>query len=112
MTVEETLRDIMDRFNRRAAQNPAMAEELAGLRRVVAVRLSDAAAFSVELKDGRLQNLSPGAPASADLTIRTDEATFRALVAREMGPMKALVTQKLKIDGSLEDKLLFRRLLG
>jgi putative sterol carrier protein len=112
MTVEETLQNIMDRFNRRAAQNPAVAEELHGLERTVAVRLKDGGTYSVELRDGRLQNLRSGAPSKADLTIATDSETFRGLVAKEIGPMKALVTRKLTIEGSLEDNLLFRKLLG
>ena len=52
-----------------------------------------------------------GAPPGADVTVTTDEATFRGLLKKEIGPMKALVTRKLAIDGSLEDKLLFRKLL-
>ncbi len=32
-------------------------------------------------------------------------------MTKEIGPMKALVTRKLAIEGSLEDKLLFRKLL-
>jgi len=47
---------------------------------------------------------------SADVRITTDVGTFDALVKKEIGPMKALVTRKLSIEGSLEDKLLFRKL--
>jgi putative sterol carrier protein len=43
--------------------------------------------------------------------ITTDVGTFHALVRKDIGPMKALVTRKLSIEGSLEDKLLFRKLL-
>jgi putative sterol carrier protein len=109
--IEETLASLVDRFNRHAAQNPAVKTELAGLQRSIAIHFSDADHYLLELKDGTLGGLRTGNSTKTDLTIRTDTATFLGLVQKEIGPMKALVTRKLQIDGSLEDKLLFRKLL-
>jgi putative sterol carrier protein len=111
MTVEETLASLVDRFNRKAAATPAMQEELGGLERTIRVRLTDGDAYEVDLRQGRLTNLRTANSGKADVTITTDVATFHGLVRKEIGPMKALVTRKLAIDGSLEDKLLFRKLL-
>jgi putative sterol carrier protein len=111
MTVEETLASLVDRFNRKAERTPAIAEELAGKARTIRIRLTDLGNYEVDLKDGRLSNLRSGAADRADVTITTDVATFQGLVTKEIGPMKALVLRKLAIDGSLEDKLLFRKLL-
>ncbi len=111
MTVEETLAALVDRFNRHADRTPAVKEELNGLERTIQIRLKDEGTYAVDLVHGRLANLRTTAPARADLTITTDVATFHGLVKKEIGPMKALVTRKLAIDGSLEDKLLFRKLL-
>ena len=111
MTVEELLASLVDRFNRHAERNPAVAEELDGIERTIQIRLTDGATYAVDLVKGRLANLRTGRVPRADVTITTDEATFHGLVRKEIGPMKALVTRRLAIDGSLEDKLLFRRLL-
>jgi putative sterol carrier protein len=111
MTVEETLAALVDRFNRKAERTPAIAEELAGKSRTIRIRLTDLGSYAVDLKDGRLANLRSDGAERADVTITTDVATFQGLVAKEIGPMKALVLRKLAIDGSLEDKLLFRKLL-
>jgi putative sterol carrier protein len=111
MTVEETLASLVDRFNRHAEKNPGMAEELDGLSRTIEISLTDGGTYAVDLAKGRLQNLRSGAASSADVRITTDERTFHALVRKDIGPMKALVTRKLSIEGSLEDKLLFRKLL-
>lgn len=111
MTVEEELTILVDRFNRRAESNPAVSEELAGLERTIRLRLTDEGAYTVDLRGGRLGGLRTTASGPADITITTDVATFQGLVRREIGPMKAIFAQKLKIDGSLDDKLLFRRLL-
>ena len=108
--IEETLVGLVDRFNRHADRTPAVREELAGLERTIAIRLKDGPSYSVDLKDGRLQNLRSGL-ARADVTITTDRETFDGLVRKDIGPMKALVTRRLAIEGRLEDKLLFRKLL-
>ena len=111
MTVEETLAGLVERFNRHAERTPASAEELAGLARTIEIRLTDAGTYAVDLAGGRLANLRSGPAPRADVTVTTDVATFHGLVRKEIGPMKALVTRKLAIDGRLEDKLLFRKLL-
>ncbi len=109
--IDEMLASIVERFNRHAERNPGLATELRGIHRTIAIRLQDGRTYGVELRDGRLQNLLPRAPEKADVTIRTDEETFLGLARKEIGPMKALVTRKLAIDGSIDDKLLFRKLL-
>ena len=111
MTVEETLASLVERFNRKASATPAMAEELDGLERTIRIALTDEGNYAVDLRGGRLVNLRTAPSKDADVTITTDVATFHGLVQKEIGPMKALVTRKLSIDGSLEDKLLFRKLL-
>lgn len=111
MTVEETLASLVDRFNRKAAATPAMADELGGVERTIRIHLTDEGSYAVDLREGRLTNLRTATGDGADVTITTDVATFRGLVQKEIGPMKALVTRKLAIDGTLEDKLLFRKLL-
>lgn len=111
MTIEPELRSLIDRFNRHAERTPSVQEELKGIERTVAVRLTDGETYAADLKDGRIQNLRTGAVGKADVTIVTDTATFRGLVAKQIGPMKALVTRKLSLEGSLDDKLLFRKLL-
>lgn len=109
--IEETLAGLVDRFNRKAEANPAIANELRGIARTIRIRLTDEKTYAVDLREGRLTNLRTAENGNADLTITTDRATFVGLIQKEIGPMKALVTHKLSIDGSLEDKLLVRRLL-
>jgi alkyl sulfatase BDS1-like metallo-beta-lactamase superfamily hydrolase len=111
VTVEETLASLVDRFNRKADATPAMAEELGDIERTIRIRLTDEGNYAVDLRNGRLTNLRTATSATADVTITTDVATFHGLVKKDIGPMKAIVTRKLSIDGSLEDKLLFRKLL-
>ncbi|MEM0128710.1 MAG: SCP2 sterol-binding domain-containing protein [Thermoplasmata archaeon] len=110
--LEASLASIVARFNGHVEAHPSVREELGSLRRTIAVRLREGDSYAVDLRDGRLENLRSPAPDRADVTVRTDRATFQGLVRREIGPMKAIVTGRLRLDGSLEDKLLFRKLLG
>ncbi|MGI0053545.1 MAG: SCP2 sterol-binding domain-containing protein [Thermoplasmata archaeon] len=109
--IEETLAGLVERFNRHVAQNPALRTELTGIDRTIAIRITDGERYALELRSGELTALRTGTVPRADLTVTTDEATFLGLVRKEIGPMKALVTRKLAIEGTLEDKLLFRKLL-
>jgi putative sterol carrier protein len=111
MNVEESIASLVDRFNRRVEKTPAVREELDGLARTISIHLTDGGSYAVDLTEAHLANLRSGRADRSDLTITTDVATFEGLVRKEIGPMKAIVTGKLKIDGSLEDKLLLRRLL-
>jgi putative sterol carrier protein len=111
VNVEETLASLVDRFNRHAERNPGLSTELEGVSRTITIHLTDGGDYSVDLRGGRLTDLRSGNSRPADLTITCDRETFLGLVRKELGPMKALVTRRLVIDGSLEDKLLFRRLL-
>jgi putative sterol carrier protein len=109
--IEGALHSLVERFNRRADRTPAVREELEGITRSIALKLTDGGSYTIDLRDSHLTNLRPGANGSADVTITTDQATFQGLLSKDIGPMKALVTRKLTIEGSLEDKLLFRKLL-
>lgn len=110
--IEEDLGRLVERFNKKSEATPSLRGELEGITRTIAIQLTDEKTYGIDLADARLSHLrelEPGSP--ADLTITTDRLTFEGLVAKQIGPMKALFTQKLSITGSLEDKLLLRRLL-
>ena len=109
--IEETLAQLVDRFNRHAQQTPAVQDELRGVSRKIALKFTDGENFAVDLQGGQLVNLRIAPVDHPDVTITTDTETFQGLVKKEIGPMKALVTRRLAIDGSLDDKLLFRKLL-
>lgn len=109
--IEDLLVSLVDRFNRHAAQNPGMREDLVGRDRVIQIHFTDAGAFTLELKGGKLSPPRSGNGQNPQVKITTDTATFEGLAKKEIGPMKAMYTGKLKIDASLEDKLLLRKLL-
>ena len=109
--IEDTLVALVDRFNRHCDQNPGVQEELRGKDRVIELCLQEGENYHLALKGGRLTPPRLGNGSRPDVRILTDSATFEQLVRKEIGPMKALVSRRLQIEASLEDKLLLRRLL-
>ena len=108
--IEEDLVALVDRFNRHAQKNPAVHNEVKDLVRSIQVKFTDGECYHIELKDGMLSLPGGANGAKPEITITTDTKTFEGLIRKEIGPMKALVTRKLVIDASLEDKILLRRL--
>ncbi len=107
MEIREMVENAIKEFNERAAGDERLASELRGMERTVVIRLEDAA-YHFMIKDGRATELEDG-DTDADIEIITDSETLKALFNREMGPMKALATKKLRVKASLQDMLRIRK---
>ena len=108
--LEEELRGAIERFNERAGKDPRLQAELEGKTRTVFVELTDAEGYHFTLRDKRIQDFGKGAPPDPDIHITTDSATLEALLKKEMGPMKALVTKRLRLTRiSMEDLATVRK---
>lgn len=103
------LEDLVRKFNAKAATDPALRAELAGLTKTVAIELKDGTKYHFTLKDAKVPALLDGGVEQPDITISTDAETLRALILREIGPFKAYATGKLRLKGSIEDLARFRK---
>ena len=107
--MKELLQSLIEKFNTRVASDPALQEELAGITKTVVIDLQDGTSYHFVLRDTRIEGPYDGTSPSADVTILTDPDTLKALIAREMGPFKAYALGKVKLKGSFEDLLRFRK---
>ncbi|MCX8173994.1 MAG: SCP2 sterol-binding domain-containing protein [Thermoplasmata archaeon] len=110
--IEQIFNQIIQKFNEKASRDARMRAELEGVERKIQIELDDGRIYSTLLKDCKLTQLSKGGVENPDLRIISSETTVKQLWNREIGPWKAMVTGKLKIIGSLEDKVRLRKLLG
>ena len=101
--MKELLEEAIRKFNAKAASDPALRAELGDLRKTVLIELKDGTKYHFTLKDQHVDGLIEEAVDRADITISTDQETFRGLILREIGPFKAYATGKLRLKGSLED---------
>ncbi|HKZ64678.1 MAG TPA: SCP2 sterol-binding domain-containing protein [Thermoplasmata archaeon] len=108
--MKDLIEGAVQKFNARAETDEKLQRELEGVERTVLVDLRDGSKFHFVLKDKRIGPVGEGPVEAPDVTILSDAATLTALLRKEMGPMKAYATQKLKIKASLEDVLRLRKL--
>jgi putative sterol carrier protein len=104
MTVEELLNGAIEAFNKKAETDPKLLSEIEGKLRRVFIELTDMEGYCFVLENCRVGGLQRGKNGEPDIHITTDSATLEALMKKEMGPMKALVTKRLKLTKiSMED---------
>jgi putative sterol carrier protein len=109
--IEAVLKDLIDNFNKKAGKDEKLKSELENVTRKISVEMKDGESYNFILQNTQLTDFSKGSVSEADIKIISDTKSFEALVNREMGPMRALATGKVKIEASLEDKLRLRKLL-
>jgi putative sterol carrier protein len=108
--MEETLLNVIDKFNDRAAKDEKLQKELDGVSRKIMMEFTDGKSYHFLLDDTKISDFGEGDIDSPDITIISDTQTIQMLFNKEMGPMKALATKRLKLKGSLQDMLKIRKL--
>ncbi len=106
--VRNLLEEAIAKFNQKVEEDERVAKELEGMERTIVVRLNDDGAYHFVLKDKRAGPLQEG-DVEGDIEIISDSETLIALFNRELGPMKAIATKRLKINASLQDMLRIRK---
>lgn len=107
--MKDLIESAVQRFNERAERDEKLRRELEGIERKVLVDLKDGPKYHFVLKDKQIGPVGDGAIDAPDVTILSDSATLGAVLRKEMGPMKAYATQKLKVKASLDDVLRLRK---
>jgi len=107
--MKELLEKTVAKFNEKARTDEKLRSELKGIERKVLVDLKDGTMYNFLLKDAHVDGVNDGAVDSPDITIIADKQTIEALFKREIGPMKAIALQKLKVRASIEDMLRLRK---
>ncbi len=107
--MKDLLEGLIAKFNAKVDADPALRDEIGDLQKTVLIELSNGTKWHFTLKDRHVAGLLDGGVDRADLTLLTDADTLRGLLLREIGPFKAYATGKLKVKGSLDDLLRFRK---
>jgi putative sterol carrier protein len=107
---EVNLNNMVDKFNQKIKKNKELEKEVENLSKKIVVKTEKQNYFTT-LEKGSMEPFKVGTLDNPDIFITAEESTFLALFAKEMGPMKALLTKKLQINASLEDIILIKKLL-
>ncbi|UCE45867.1 MAG: SCP2 sterol-binding domain-containing protein [Methanobacteriota archaeon] len=107
--MEDLIRGAIDRFNAKARDNAELADELRGVSKLIQVELEDGDVYHFKLENGVVDTLEMGAVDDPDIRVIASADTLRRLWSKELRVMKAIVTKKLQVKGSMEDLLRLRR---
>jgi putative sterol carrier protein len=107
--VEQFLRETIDKFNKKAAEDPRIPKELQGIRRTVMVEVTDGESYNFVLENARIGALSKGKIQDPDIRITASTETFKQLQSGELRIMKAYATRRIQVKAPLEDVLRLRK---
>ncbi|MBN1678247.1 MAG: SCP2 sterol-binding domain-containing protein [Candidatus Thermoplasmatota archaeon] len=107
--VEQFLKDSIDRFNKKAAEDPKLAKELAGIKRTVMIEVTDGDSYNFVLDNARADGLAKGKIDSPDIKVSASTETFKQLQSGELRVMKAYAMRKIQVKAPLEDVLRLRK---
>jgi putative sterol carrier protein len=107
--VEQFLKDSIDKFNKKAAEDPKLAKELEGIRRTVMIEVTDGESFNFVLENARVEGLSKGKLENPDIKVTASTETFNQLQSGELRIMKAYAMRKIQVKAPLEDVLRLRK---
>jgi hypothetical protein len=107
--MKELLQDAIDQFNQRIIDDEKLRESVEGKTRTVSIDITDGTCYHFRLEENRLTDFDEGSLETADIRVRSDEATLTGILKREIKPLKAYITKKVSFDASLEDLLTLKQ---
>ncbi len=107
--VEELLKEIIDKFNKKAETDPKIKAEVQGLKKVIEVDITDGEQYNFTLENAHVGALNKGSVQNPDIRIIGSAETLLQVSRGEMGVMKAYATKKIQVKATLEDMLRLRK---
>ena len=108
--LESQLQSVFTYFNIKVGEDQSLADHLEGKERRVRMDLGGGLIYSFELRERALGGLKRSDVDSPDVIIFTDPATLSGLITKDIKPIKAYATGKLKIKASISDLLTLKKL--
>ncbi len=107
--LEQLLLNTVEKFRAKMIEDEDLREEMKPLKRTINIELTDAEGFSFILNHGDVTDFKRGYIENPDVAIQIKEADMLALLKKELKPMKAWATKKLKFEAELEDVVRMRK---
>jgi putative sterol carrier protein len=103
---------IYDAFWRRYEANPEIQRKLAGKSRVIQVKLTDGEGWIFNVGDGKLQEAEKGHSDKPDVIITVSREDLFAMFNKELKPLQAYMSGRVKVKASFRDIFFAKSLLG
>ena len=106
-TIKEAFKILQDRYN-----NPEFRQHLQDYTKIIKFTFTDLQdPYIIEINKGDIMDLSDKNIETSDIEISTDSRTFLDILHKEMSPIVAYSTGKLKVKGKLTDLMKLQKLL-
>ena len=107
--LEQLLTNTIEKFKAKMQNDEDLREEMKDLTRTINIELTDSEGFSFIMNKGDITDFKKGYIEDPDIAIQAKEADFLALLKKELKPMKAWATKRLKFEAELEDVVRLRK---
>jgi putative sterol carrier protein len=106
-----TPKEVMEKLLNEHANDAKMQERIKGWDKVFQFKPSDAAAFYLEIKDGKAQ-IKEGTSPNASATFIMKSNDMIDLLGGKLNPVSAFMSGKLRIEGNIFEAQMLQSLLG
>jgi len=110
--VEECLDRLERGFRRRWKNNEDFRSDLKGKDREIVIDLRETGTWWLNVEDGDLVTIQEGGREDPDVRIEADAEDFVDVFDGDLGPVKAYMTGKIKVDAGMRDLMLVKNVLG
>lgn len=111
MGLMECIKKAVEEFNSRVKEDEKMSKNLEGIERTVLVTTAEGDNIHFYLKDRSIQWVKEGPVDNPDVIISGQRAVLIGVLNKEIKPLKAYASGKIKIKAKLADMLLLQKLL-
>ncbi len=108
MQCKSILEDVIAKFNQRVEKNVELKKELECVEKTVQLDLG-CEQYNFTLSCSKVERLNEGTIPNPDIVLISDPDTVEKLFTGEMKIMKAWALRKIKVKGSIEDLMRFRK---
>jgi len=102
MTMEASIQTLIDKFHRKMEKDEEAKREVYPLKKVFNLDL-ETEHYSLRLENAEIAEFKPELATNADVTLITTPENLQAMIDGELRPMKAYITKKIKLIGSIQD---------
>ena len=108
MTMEEQLRGLVDKFNKKMAEDEKTRDEVKHLKKTVNIDL-ETEKYSLKLEDAKMFDFKAEIIEDADVVVTSTPENFQKLLDGDLRPMRAYLTKKITIKGKIQDLMFLKK---
>lgn len=99
-------------FQRKWENDADFRESLKGKDRDILIDLTDIGAWTLRVRDGKLEEIERDRPEDPDVSVKTSSDDFIAIFKGELSPVKAFLFRKVKVNAPPGDIKLVKAFMG